>query len=411
MNEIIQQRVGEEEGCAYLPAQRARMAYRIIHGCRLATYQQLLEHGWRRFGHVFFRPICQACSACRSLRVTVASFVPNRSMRRTARRNRDLRVVLRRPTLSRDHLDLYDRYHADMAARKGWREKTIAADDYYHTFVAGHRSFGHEMLFLDAERLVAVALVDILPAAVSAVYCYYDPALRRRALGVYSVLQHIALARARGIPHVYLGYWIEGHPSMSYKARYGPHQLIAGRPALDEAAVWAAPGDAAEDTEVSAGTQLVLPPALRQEIATLAAAAYPEEACGLLIGSRSAEVVTVQAVGAAQNIHPADRRRCFLLDPAAFVDADRRARARGLDVVGFWHSHPDTPSRPSAADLEAAWEGYAYLIVSTTPQGATMMRAWHLASPPLDGAPTGTAVRNFREVLIREDPICEDHAT
>jgi len=89
-------------------------------------------------------------------------------------------------------------------------------------------------------RLLGVALIDILPESISAVYCYYDPDLRQRGLGVFSVLQQLLLAKARGIGNLYLGYWVEGNQSMHYKARYRPHEILAGRPELDEAPRWAA---------------------------------------------------------------------------------------------------------------------------------------------------------------------------
>ncbi len=236
--EIIREGSSQEEACFYLADERARMRYRWIDGCTAETYQRMLERGWRRFGKVFFRPICGGCAECVSLRVPVTGFAPSRSMRRALSRNRDLHVLLRRPTLTRAHLVLYERYHADMAQRKGWREKAISPSDYFQTFVEGHGGFGRELLYVAGQRLLGVALLDILPRAISAVYCFYEPEERRRSLGVFSVLQHVELARSRGIPHVYLGYRVEGNPSMLYKARYRPHEILAGRPALDESPAW-----------------------------------------------------------------------------------------------------------------------------------------------------------------------------
>jgi arginine-tRNA-protein transferase len=83
-----------------------------------------------------------------------------------------------------------------------------------------------------------VALVDILPRAVSAVYAFYEPAQRRRALGVYSILCQIELARSRGIPDVYLGYRVTGNESMRYKAKYRPHELLVGRPEFNDQPDW-----------------------------------------------------------------------------------------------------------------------------------------------------------------------------
>ena len=238
MLEIIHEATGEEERCIYLPDQLSRMRYRVINHCTAETYTALMERGWRRFGRYFFRPMCAACRECRSLRVDVERFQPNRSMRRTMARNRDLRVMLRRASVSDQHLELYDRYHLDMADRKGWSEQSITLLNYYRTFVEGRQDFGHEMVYLDGDRPVAVALIDVLPRAASAVYCYYEPEQRARALGVYSVLRQIELARDRGIPYLYLGFCIEGNASMRYKAKYGPHEILDGRPGLGDEAFW-----------------------------------------------------------------------------------------------------------------------------------------------------------------------------
>jgi len=238
MLEVLHDVNGQEEDCVYLPGRPSRMRYRVFDQCTPAAYERLLERGWRRFGRVFFRPACAGCGECRSLRIDVARFRPNRSQRRTFERNRDLRFGLRRASVSEEHIELYDRYHRDMAGRKGWSAKPITLLSYYRTFVEGRHEFGHELVYLEGERPVAVALVDVLPGAVSAVYCYYEPELRARGLGVYSVLQQIELARVHGAAYVYLGYCVEENPSMVYKARYRPHEILEGRPGDDEEAEW-----------------------------------------------------------------------------------------------------------------------------------------------------------------------------
>lgn len=238
MREIIREKLGDEETCPYLPGERSRMRYRVVENCAPETYQRLLERGWRRFGSLFFRPGCLACRECRSLRLDVGTFRPNRSMRRIWRKNRDLEVVVRPPTVSREHLALYERYHADMSRRKSWPDKLAEPFDYYLTFVHGRQEFGREVLYRLGGRLVMVALADLLPRAVSAVYAFYEPELRMRSPGVYSVLRQIELARSTGRPYVYLGYWVEGNASMRYKAGYKPHQILVGRPELNERPEW-----------------------------------------------------------------------------------------------------------------------------------------------------------------------------
>ena len=233
--------LGDEEPCPYLPGLASRMRYRVFDTCPPETYEAMLVRGWRRFGRVFFRPACATCDACRGLRVDVGAFRPNRSMRRTWNKNRDVRVVLGRPRLSAHHMALYKKYHAAQHEHRGWVERVVGPEEYFQSFVDGAEDFGHELRFLVDDTLVAVALIDLLPNTISAVYCYYDPAQRNRALGIYSVLQHMALARERGLEQVYLGYWIEANASMRYKARYHPHTIIDGRPEDGETPRWYTP--------------------------------------------------------------------------------------------------------------------------------------------------------------------------
>ncbi|MEM8996441.1 MAG: arginyltransferase, partial [Acidobacteriota bacterium] len=186
MFEIVQ-----DHPCPYLTDRVATTAYRLNEGCTAEKYQALLERGWRRFGLTFFRPVCTGCAECRSLRIEVEHFRPNRSMRRTAESNLDLDLTLQPASFGREHLALYERYHADMHDRRGWVERESSPADYHHTFVEGRETWGHELLFRLNGKLVCVALVDILPGAMSAVYSYYDPTLRRRGLGVQAVMTQV----------------------------------------------------------------------------------------------------------------------------------------------------------------------------------------------------------------------------
>ena len=103
-------------------------------------------------------------------------------------------------------------------------------------------------------------------------------------------------------------------------------------------------------------------PALRGRIVRWAAAALPREGCGLLIGTRDARGARVRAVTRAANL--AAEEDAWELDPGALVGAEVRAAARGLVVLGAWHSHPGASARPSLRDRAAAWTGFSYLIVA-----------------------------------------------
>lgn len=246
--------LGTPESCPYLPGLQATTRYRVFETCTPVVYEALLARGWRRFGRVFFRPECPSCTQCVSLRVDVAEFEPSRSMRRTARANRDLRVDVGPPRLDRDRLDLYRRYHADMSARRGWRAKeAVEPEEYAGTFLVGGGEYAFELAVHAPDgRLLAVGLHDVLPNAISAVYTYYEPLERRRGLGVFTVLELVRRAAETDRSRVYLGYRVLGNPSMRYKARYRPHELLDGRPDDARPPVWNRPVPAPSDGAASA---------------------------------------------------------------------------------------------------------------------------------------------------------------
>src|SRR2546428_13933585 len=119
--ESLFQYVAPPSSCGYLPEETWQLAYEHVAELSAAEYLQRLREGWRRFGHVLFRPRCAACSACRSLRVLVDRFRPDRSQRRVRKANEDtVRIQIGTPHVNRARLALYDRYHAYQADAKGW---------------------------------------------------------------------------------------------------------------------------------------------------------------------------------------------------------------------------------------------------------------------------------------------------
>ena len=107
--------------------------------------------------------------------------------------------------------------------------------------------------------------------------------------------------------------------------------------------------------------------------------AYPEEGCGVLVGRDEGERRIVERVVVFENQREDSRGNRYLITPEQILKAEREARDEGLDVVGFFHSHPDHPALPSAFDLEHAWPYYTYLIVSVERGRVADARAWRLA--------------------------------
>lgn len=118
----------------------------------------------------------------------------------------------------------------------------------------------------------------------------------------------------------------------------------------------------------------------RQSMRKQLEAAYPEEACGGLLAEPSdGAILDVVAAVAAANEHSDERRRRYLIGPDDILALEREAEARGLQVAGYYHSHPDAEARPSAYDREHAWPWYVYVIVSVREGRAVETRAWQLA--------------------------------
>jgi leucyl-tRNA---protein transferase len=214
--------------CGYLPDRQAALEYEVVAEASASEYLARMERGWRRFGHQFFKPVCPSCTACRSLRVPVAAFRPDRSQRRAAAANADTRLEIGTPAVTDKKLDLYDRFHAFQTDHKGWPDHGPKdAIEYAESFVANPFPT-EEWRYYRGDRLVGVGYVDHLPGAFSAIYFYYDPAERDRSPGTFNVLSILRRAAEFGYPHVYLGFYVEGCRSLEYKARFRPNEVLAG---------------------------------------------------------------------------------------------------------------------------------------------------------------------------------------
>ncbi len=213
--------------CGYLAGQTWRFENEYVAALSPAEYEERLRQGWRRFGHLLFRPACRTCTACRSLRVDVARFRPNRSQRRNRKLNEGtIRLSIGPPAITRQKLELYDRFHAHQAIAKGWPDHGPKdAAGYRNSFTVNPMPV-EEWRYTLAGRLVGVGYVDRLPAGLSAIYFFYDPADRDRGLGTWNVLTLIARAADLKLPHVYLGYHVAGSASLEYKANFAPNEVL-----------------------------------------------------------------------------------------------------------------------------------------------------------------------------------------
>ena len=217
--------------CGYLPDETWALTYEIVARLSAAEYESRLRAGWRRFGHSLFRPTCPTCRKCQSIRIPVATFRPDRSQRRClAANDGEVRLVVGRPEVTEEKLELYDRFHAAQSERVGWPEHGPKdAGDFAESFVDNPFETQEWRYYLRSEggeKLVGVGYVDRLPEGLSAIYFFHDPDERKRSLGTYNVLSAIRKAAEWKLPHVYMGYFVEGCRSLEYKSRFRPNEVL-----------------------------------------------------------------------------------------------------------------------------------------------------------------------------------------
>lgn len=219
-----------EDVCPYLKDRRARNEYKYIEDCSKDLNSELIFRGWRRFGNYFSRPVCAGCEECLSVRIVAGEFKLGKGDRRIVRKNlnANVKILLRKPTVSDEHLFLYDKYHRFMEERRAWRRYDLNFRKYYNLYVEGASDFGYELVFFIEDKLICVDLIDILNDGISSIYCFYDPDFSHLSLGKFSLLNEIKMAQDYGLEYIYLGYWVKKCQSLSYKADYTPSEILRG---------------------------------------------------------------------------------------------------------------------------------------------------------------------------------------
>ncbi|MEA2050435.1 MAG: arginyltransferase [Campylobacterota bacterium] len=228
----------EDKTCSYFDDKLCDIRYKYMENCSTSEQLKMLERGWRRFGNMHFVPECKDCDECKTIRIDVEKFKFSKSEKRIFNKNKKTNIYVQKPSVSIDHLNLFNKYHKVMEDKKQWAKNEIDADEYYNSYVNGAHNFGKELLYFVDDKLVAVALSDIMSGGISAVYCYYDHDYEYLSLGKFSILAQISIAKQNKIPYLYLGYWIEDHFSMGYKEQYKPFEILVNRPTLTEDTVW-----------------------------------------------------------------------------------------------------------------------------------------------------------------------------
>lgn len=193
-----------------------------------SVYDSLALLGFRRSGRHLYRPHCEGCSACISVRIPVDDFMPNRTQRKLLRRNSDITVHERPATFDAEHYALYEHY---IRVRHFDGDMYPPSQEQYRTFLTLDHPYARLLEFRRDEQLLAVAAIDRLNHGLSAIYTFFDPSpqFERRSLGTFAILQQVKMACEHGLPHVYLGYWIRESQKMNYKQSFSPLEYLEGR--------------------------------------------------------------------------------------------------------------------------------------------------------------------------------------
>jgi arginyl-tRNA--protein-N-Asp/Glu arginylyltransferase len=216
--------------CPYLPDRLERKLFTHLTGRRASALHALLgDNGFRRSQNLIYRPACEGCAACLSVRIPAREFEPGARYRRVLRRNEDITVTVRPARATAEQFGLFRRYLEARHPTGGMTSMSYVDYEYMvedtpvQTVLVEYR-VGSEA---DAP-LAAVALTDVMPDGLSMVYSFYDPDLATRGLGNLLILDHIRQVKMAGLSYVYLGYWVKESPKMAYKGQFRPLEVQGG---------------------------------------------------------------------------------------------------------------------------------------------------------------------------------------
>lgn len=216
--------------CPYLEGRMERKLFTHLSGRRASSLHHLLsDNGFRRSQNLIYRPACEGCNACQSVRIVAGEFETSRRFRRVLRNNSDVSISVRPATATEEQYELFKRYLDARHVGGGMTQMSFQDYEYMvedtpvQSVLVEYRLRDHP-----AEPLIAVALTDVMPDGLSMVYSFYDPDMGHRSLGTFLILDHVAQVRSAGLSYVYLGYWVKDSPKMAYKAQYEPLEVQRG---------------------------------------------------------------------------------------------------------------------------------------------------------------------------------------
>ncbi|MBA2936450.1 arginyltransferase [Sphingomonas sp. CGMCC 1.13654] len=217
--------------CPYLPGKTERKVFTELSGPHASELNDALGRiGFRRSQSVAYRPSCQGCTACVSVRVAAAEFKPNKTQARMLKKHGDLVVTACKPWTTEEQFALLRRYLSarhpggGMADMDEFDFADMVEQTPVKSFVIEYREPGRNGR---PGKLVGACLTDQQGDGLSMIYSFFDPDhAERDGLGTFIILDHIRRAARAKLPYVYLGYWVEGSARMQYKTRFRPIEKL-----------------------------------------------------------------------------------------------------------------------------------------------------------------------------------------
>jgi len=211
--------------CPYLPGKVERKVFARLGGNLAQPLSEALTHsGFRRSQSIAYRPACESCNACQSVRIRAQDFTISRNQKRILRRGADLHRSEAPAEATREQFALLRTYLDSRHPGGGMSDMGLFD---YVAMVEETPVDTHIVEYRTPDGvLLACALTDRLKDGLSMVYSFFHPGEDARSLGTYMILDHIRSAQASGLPYVYLGYWVRGSEKMDYKIRFAPLEAL-----------------------------------------------------------------------------------------------------------------------------------------------------------------------------------------
>ncbi len=216
--------------CPYLPGRHERKVFTHLVGPDSKSLNsQLSQGGFRRSQNIAYRPACDACSACVSVRVPVTQFDYTTSFKRVLKRNADVSSAVVAAKATSEHYSLFRTYIDHRHNEGGMADMTVldfaamVDDTSVDSRIIEYRL---PTEYEPSGELVAAVLVDLLNDGVSLIYSFYAPEFEKRSLGTYVILDMIRRTGHLAMPYVYLGFYIGESHKMRYKGRFLPQERL-----------------------------------------------------------------------------------------------------------------------------------------------------------------------------------------